>query len=76
MPFKNYFLPFAIKKWNKLYPEIRNAETYDSFLKMLLNFIRPTGNSTCKIYDLLGIEILARLRLSFSHFSEHKLAKT
>ena len=27
----NFFLPYAIKEWNKLYPEIRNAETYASF---------------------------------------------
>ena len=28
--FKNSFLPYAIKEWNKLDPEIRNAETYAS----------------------------------------------
>ena len=27
MSFKNYFLPYAIKEWNTLDPEIRNAET-------------------------------------------------
>ena len=26
VPFKNSFLPYAIKEWNKLHPEIRNAE--------------------------------------------------
>ena len=46
MSFKNSFLPYAIKEWNKLDPEIRNAATYASFRKMLLNFIRPIGNST------------------------------
>ena len=39
---------------------------------MLQNFIRPTGNSTYKIYDPLGIKLLARLRLGFNHLSEHK----
>ena len=39
---------------------------------MLLNFIRPTGNSTYKIYDPLGIKLLTRLRLGFSHLFEHK----
>ena len=39
---------------------------------MLLNFIRPIGNSTHKIYDPLGIKLLTRLRLGFSHLSEHK----
>ena len=65
-------LPYAINEWNKLDPEIRNAETYASFRKMFLNFIKPTGNSTYKIYDLLGIKLLTRLRLGFSHLSEHK----
>ena len=33
---------------------------------------RPTGNTTYKIYDLLGIKLLTRLWLGFSHISEHK----
>ena len=49
--FKNSFLLYAIKEWNKLDSEIRNAETYASFRKMLLNFTRPIGNSTYKFYD-------------------------
>ena len=44
--FKNSFLSYAIKEWNKLDPEIRNAESYASFREMFLNIIRPTGNST------------------------------
>ena len=72
MSFKNSFLPYAIKEWNKLDPNIRNAETYASFRKMLLNFVRPIGNSTYKIYDPLRIKLLTRLRLGFSHLSEHK----
>ena len=39
---------------------------------MLLNFIRSKGNNTYKIYDLLGIKLLNRLRLGFSYLSEHK----
>ena len=69
---KNCFLPYAIKEWNKLDFEIRNAKIYASFRKMLLNFTRPIGNSTCKIYDPLGIKLRARLRLGFSHLSQHK----
>ena len=72
MSFKNSFLSYAIKEWNKLDREIRNAETCASFRKMLLNFIRPTRNSTYKIYHRLGIKLLTRLRLGFSHLSEHK----
>ena len=70
--FKNSFLPHAIREWNKLDSEIRNTKTNAFFRKMLLNFIRPIGNSTHKIYDQLGIKLLTRLRLGFSHLSEHK----
>ena len=42
--FKNSFLRYAIKEWNKLDSEIRNAKTYASFPKMLLKFIRPIEN--------------------------------
>ena len=72
MSIKSFFLPYAIKEWNKLDPEIRNAETHASFRKMVLNFIRTTGNSSYKIYDPPGIKLLTRLRLGFSHLSEHK----
>ena len=56
-----------MKKSNKLDPEIKNAETIVAFRKMLLDFIRPTGSSTYKLYDPLGIKLLTRLRLGFSH---------
>ena len=59
-------------EWNKLDSGIRNADTYVSFRKMLLNFIRPIVNSIYKIYDPLGIKLLIRLRLGFSHLSEHE----
>ena len=39
---------------------------------MRLKFIRPTGSSTYKIYDPLGIKLSTRLRLGFSHLPEHK----
>ena len=39
---------------------------------MLLNFVRPKGNSTYKIYGPLGRKLLPRLRLGFSHLSENK----
>ena len=70
--FRNFCLLYAIKHWNKLDPEIKNAKTYASFRKMLLNFTRPIGKSTYKIDDPLGIKLLTRLRLGFSHLSKHK----
>ena len=71
--FKNCLLPYAIKEWNELDSGIRNAKTYTSFRNMLLNFIRSIGNSTYKIYDLLTIKLLTRLRHALSHLPDTNL---
>ena len=42
------------------------------FHKKLLAFIRPVGNSMYGIYYLLGVKLINRLRLGFSHLREHK----
>ena len=68
---KILFLPYVIKEWNKLDSEMRNTETYAPLREILLNFIRPMGNSTYKNYDPLGIILLNRLRLDFNHLSKH-----
>ena len=39
---------------------------------MLRNFTGPIQNSTYKIYEPLGIKLLTRFRLGFSHVFEHK----
>ena len=66
------FFSNAVEEWNKLRSQIRNAEAYPSFRKILLNFIRPTQKHTCKIYDLLGTKLLTRLWFGFNHLSENK----
>ena len=70
LSFKNSFLSYAIKEWNKLGSEIRNAETYALFWKRW----NSTRNTTYNIYGPLGIKLLTRLRLgfSFSYLSEQK----
>ena len=52
-----------ITEWNKLEA---------SFRKALLNFIRPSENKIFNIHDQVGIKLLTRLRLVFSHLPEHK----
>ena len=42
------------------------------FRKKLLTFIRPLENDKYRIYDPLGVRLLNRLRLGFSHLREHK----
>ena len=70
--FKNSFSPYTIYEWNKLDPDIRRIDSYIGFLKKLLSFIKPTENKTFSIYDPLGIKLLNRLRVDFSHLKEHK----
>ena len=69
---ENSFLRFTITKWNKLDSDIKNIDSHAMFRKKLLTFIRPLGNDTYGIYDPLGIRLLNRLRLGFSHLREHK----
>ena len=63
---------FTISEWNKLDPDVTNMETYLLFRKNLLVFIRPIENSIYSIYDPLGIKLLYRLQLGFSHLREYK----
>ena len=50
--FKSYLSNHAIKEWNKLDYEIRNAEKYFSFWKIPVEFIKPSENSVCKVCNL------------------------
>ena len=69
---ENFFLPCVIKEWNKLDPDKRSFQSYESFHKDLLNFIRPSKNKIFNIHDQVGIKLLTRLRLGLSHLREHK----
>ena len=42
------------------------------FKIQLLNFIRPNSNSVFNINNPLGLKLLTRLRIGFSHLKEHK----
>ena len=70
--FSNSFLPQTIKEWNKLDTSICQAPSYSEFRKALLDFIRPTANSTFGTNDVSGLKLLTRLRVGFSHLREHK----
>ena len=70
--FSNSFLPQTIKEWNKLDTSICQAPSYSAFRKALLDFIRPTANSTFGTNDVSGLKLLTRFRVGFSHLREHK----
>ena len=62
-----------ISGWNKLDLEIRKSASLEIFQKHLLNFIRPNSNNLFNINNPLGVKLLIRLRIGFSHLKEHKL---
>ena len=69
--FKNSSFPYV--EWNKLNPEIRSSGSYNIFHKSLLNFIRPSASKVYNINDTIGIKLITRLHLGFSHLPEHKV---
>ena len=70
--FKNSFIPNVIYEWNKLDPHIRSSASYNLFRNTLLQFIMPAQKKTLNINDSVGVKLLTRLRLGFSHLREHK----
>ena len=70
--FKDSFIPNVINEWNKLDPDIGNPTSYNLFRNTLLRFVRPAERKTFNINDSVGIKLLTRLRLGFSHLREHK----
>ena len=70
--FLNSLLLFTITEWNKLDSDIKNIDSHAMFHRKLLNFIRPLESDTYGIYDPLGVRLLSRLRLGFSHLRKHK----
>ena len=81
--FKNSFLPYAIKEWNKLDPEIRNAETYHNGHIFVDSPSIQRGNSTWKVCEnyinferRIHVEIMILIRRgSFDVDSTFKIDK-
>ena len=70
--FSNYSLPQTIREWNKLDTSICQALSYSVFRKALLDFMRPTVNSTFRTNDVSGLKSLTHPSVGFSHLKEHK----
>ena len=70
--FKNSFFPNVVTEWNKLEINIKNMTSYIAFKNALLSFIRPKHVDTFGTHNPIGMQLLARLRLDFSHLNEHK----
>ena len=68
--FKKSFFPHCVNEWNNLTAKIRNAKSINIFKKSIIN--EKQENSLFRVYDPLGVKLLTRLRLQFSHLNEHK----
>ena len=66
----NFFFPYCLYEWNNLTVEIRNSKSLSAFKKLVT--CEKKENSLFSIYDPLGVKLLTRLRLQFSHLNEHK----
>ena len=74
--FKNSFIPYVVRESNRLSSEIRNSISYQEVRKSLLFFIKSTCYSLFSIHHPVGVTLLVRLRLGFSHLHEHKFRHT
>ena len=65
-------IPSTLKDWFNLDSSIRNSESLAIFKTRLLSLIRPFQSNMYNIFDPIGLKLLTRLRLGFSHLNEHK----
>ena len=70
--FKNSFFPSVVSNWNKLDPDIRDSRNYSIFCKSIPKFIRHVEMKPYHINNSVGVKLVTRLRLSFSHLYESK----
>ena len=69
---RNSFCPWTLIEWNNLDINIRNSESYTTFKKSILRFIRPSENPIFNCHNPSRIKLITRLRLGLSHLREHK----
>ena len=62
----------ALRCRNECFKTFRNSTSCQQFKKMILSFIKPICSSLFSVYLPVGLKLLARLRLGFSHLCEHK----
>ena len=69
--FWEFFFPSIWIEWNNLEIDIKNSESYATFEKSNLGFIRPSENPNFNSHNSSGINLITRLRLGLSHLREH-----
>ena len=68
--FKNSFFPSVVTEWNKLDPDIQGFSSEGTYRNALLKFISSVASKTNSINGCLGLKLLTRLCLGFSHLRE------
>ena len=53
----------STSKWNKLDPRLRNSESFLTYKKNILQFIRPTTSSVYNCHNPKGIKLITRFHL-------------
>ena len=69
--FSKTFFPYCTDEWNKLNLGIRNAKSIYKFKKSIIT--EKLENSLYNVHGAIGVKLLSRLRLQFTHLNEHKL---
>ena len=64
--FNNSFIPYFVRKKNKLSIEILNSTSYQQSRKSFLSFIKPTCSTLFPIHHPVGVTLLIRLRHKFN----------
>ena len=52
------FFPSTIMEWKNLDPNLRNSDTYGTFKKTILKFVRPSPHSVLECHNPQGIQFL------------------
>ena len=58
-------------EWNKLDLDVCKSKSYAVFQNTLLKLGRTNQCATCSINNPVGLKLLTRIRLGFSHLNEH-----
>ena len=70
--FSNSFYPHAVKIWNEIGPDLRQAVSLSSFKMRILKIIRPPKRSIFNIHDPIAMKRLFQLRVGLSPLRHHK----
>ena len=69
--FRQSFFPVCVNEWYKLDSSPIEAKSIKHFKSMFKEFCNVKQRSLFAIHDPVGVKLLSRLRLKFSHLNEH-----